>query len=172
MAQIPLIMLTAVDLRRADRNGTSRAITIAKLTVPSVKFASAEHNPGGGVLGVDFTLPRIEALEPKFDARGIDTEIFASMGERHAWTLAGAYRDKKTNRVLPARAVIEGVVAEWEPDESDPAEFQGCSHMFREVTHMDLSIDNDELVYVDFWERELRLKGKDIYADERQALGA
>lgn len=170
--QNSLLLLTAVDLRRADQPGTSRANTISKLALPSIKFAKGSHNPGGGVGAVDFTLPRIEALEPKFDAKGIDLEIFGGMGEVQKWTFAGAYRDKKTNKSVPGRGIIEGAVCEWEPDESDPEEFQGCSHMFSEVTHFDLSLDGVELFYFDFWERVLRRNGVDLFANVRRALGA
>lgn len=172
MAQSPLYMLTAVDLRRATQAGTSRATTVSKLTIPPVKFMTAAHNPGGGVMEVESVLPRIEALEPAFSAKGIDTEIFSGMGEVERWTFAGAYRDKKTNRAIPGRGIIEGAVAEWEPDESDPAEFSGCNHIFREVTHFEFSLDGENLWYIDFWERVIRRKGVDLFAQERRALGA
>lgn len=168
----PLYMLTAVDVRRADQAGSSRATTIEKLTIPSVKFVDANHNPGGGVMGVDFTLPRIEPLEPTFMVKGVDTDIFDGMGKRSRWTFAGAYRDKKNNKVVPGRGIIEGAVTQWEPDESDPAEFQGCTHSFKEVTHFEFLIDSEELFYIDFWERVLRVKGVDHFAEDRLALGA
>lgn len=172
MAQTPLLMLTAVDVRRATQAGTSRATTIASMTIPTINFAGADHNPGGGVMAVNFTLPRVEALEPAFTAKGLDPEIFRGMGVRDTWTFAAAYRDKKTNLTIPARGIIEGAVAQWESDESNPAEFQGSTHMFREVTHFELTLNGEELLYLDFWERVVRRNGTDLFADERRALGA
>ena len=94
------------------------------------------------------------------------------MGTVDRWTLAAAYKDTQTGRDLAARGIIEGAVMGWEPDESDPAEFAGCNHMFREVTHLELSLDGEELIYFDFWERVARRAGDDLFAGVRQALGA
>lgn len=168
----PLYLLTAVDVRRAEQAGSSRATTISKLTIPPVRFVTAGHSPGGGVMGVDYVQPRIEPLEPAFMVKGIDIEVFSGLGVRDRWTFAGAYRDKKTNRAIPARAIIEGAVVEWEPDESDPAEFQGCNHILREVTHFEFLLDSKELWYIDNDEREIRRNGIPLFADDRRALGA
>jgi len=172
MATQELLMLTAVDVRRATQPDTSRAVTIEKLTIPPIKFVTAGHNPGGGVMEVNFTQPRIEALEPAFSVKGVDREIFTGLGEIDRWTFAGAYRDKKTGKDIPGRAIIEGAITEWEPDESDPNEFQGCSHAFNEVTHFELSINGEELWYIDFWERIIRRDGIDLFGGVRSALGA
>jgi P2 family phage contractile tail tube protein len=167
-----IYMLTAVDVRRAEKEGTSRATSITKLTIPAITFATASHNPGGGVMAADFTLPRIEALEPKFMVKGIDTEVFGGLGTRDRWVFAGAYRDKRTGADVPARAVIEAAVSQWEADESDPADFQGCNHALTEVTHFEFSLDGKELFYIDFWERVLRANGVDHFQGVRGALGA
>ncbi|HEV7293113.1 MAG TPA: phage major tail tube protein [Devosia sp.] len=170
--QQPLLILTAVDVRRAEEAGTSRATTISTLTIPAVNFVTAEHSPGGGVGAVNFTLPRIEALEPAFSAKGLDRDVFRGLGISDRWTFASSYRDKKTNRPMAARGIIEGAITQWEPDESDPAEFQGCNHAFNEVTHFELTLDGEEFFYFDFWERVLRRDGVDLFADDRRALGA
>jgi phage tail tube protein FII len=167
-----IYMLSAVDVRRAETPGTSRVHTIAKLTIPPIKFATAGHNPGGGVIAVDFTLPRIEALEPKFMCKGLDTDVFGGLGARDRWVFAGAYTDKRTGLPVPGRAIIEGAVTQWEPDESDPVDFQGCNHALTEVTHFELTLDGKELFYIDFWERRLRRDGVDMFEGVRGALGA
>lgn len=168
----PLYLLTAVDVRRATQAGSSRPNLVSKLTLPPIKFVGADHNPGGGVMAVNFTMPRIEAVEPAFAVKGFDTDVFSGMGLVDRWIFGGATRDKKTNKGAPARAVIEGAIVEWTPDEADPAEFVGCSHAFREVTHYEFWLNGKELWYVDFWERILRVNGVDLFAEERQALGA
>lgn len=167
-----IYMLTAVDVRRAEQNDTSRALIIEKLTLPAIKFAEAEHNPGGGVGQVGFILPRIEKVEPAFMVRGIDTDAFNGMGVSSRWTFAGAYRNKKTGAVVPGRGIIEGAIRTWEPDESSPTDFQGCNYAFAEVTHYEFLLNGEEKWYWDFWEREIRRDGIDYFADERAALGA
>ncbi len=123
-------------------------------------------------MAVDFTLPRIEAMEPKFMCKGLDTDVFGGLGTRDRWVFAGAYTDKRTGLPVPGRAIIEGAVTQWEPDESDPVDFQGCNHALTEVTHFELTLDGEELFYIDFWERVLRPKGVDLFEGVRGALGA
>lgn len=168
---LPLYMLQAVDIRRAEKAGTARGVIAEKLTIPAIKFVTASHNPGGTVMGVDFALPRIDPIEPAFMVKGVDTDAFDGMGRRDTWVFACAYRNKKTGTTVAARGVIEGAITEWESDESSPEEFQGCNHVIKEVTHFEFHLDGQELAYVDFFERVLRFKGTDHYADVRQALG-
>ncbi|MFN4098142.1 MAG: phage major tail tube protein [Pararhodobacter sp.] len=168
----PLYMLTAVDVRRANEPDSSRAITISKMTIPAVKFMTASHNPGGGVMGVEFALPRAEPIEPAMEIKGFDTDIFRGLGLVDRWTFAGAVRDKKTGLAIPARAIIEGAIVEWEPDEASPEEFVGCTHAIKEVTHYEFLLNGQELFYVDFWERVMRRNGEDLFAADRRALGA
>lgn len=174
MAQSPLYLLTAVDVRRATESETSRALTISTLTMPGLTFATGEHNPGGGVGAVNFALPRIEAPEPAFSAKGIDAEIFTGMGEPERWVFAGSYHRRAPGGggVVPARAIIEGAITAWEPDESDPAELQSSTHTFAEVTHYELTIEGKELFYWDWYERIFRRNGVDLFAKHRTALGA
>lgn len=168
----PLYLLTAVDVRRATQAGSSRATIISKMAIPAIKFVTSEHNPGGGVMAVDFAQPRIEKVEPAFEVKGFDTDIFGGMGEVERWTFAGSVRDKKTGKAQPARAVIEGAITEWTPDEASPTEFVGCNHAIKEVTHYEFWLNGVELWYVDFWERILRRGGVDLFAEDRRALGA
>lgn len=170
----PLYQLTAVDVRRAEEAGTSRATMISKLALPGLTFAGAEHSPGGGVMAVKFAQPRLEVLEPKFEVKGLDLDVFRGLGVRDRWVFAAAYREKRPGggSTVGARAVIEGAISVWEPDESDPAEFQGCNHTFTEVTHYELTLGGQELFYVDFFERVLRVNGVDMFEEERRALGA
>lgn len=165
------IMLTAIDVRRAQQAGTARPNIVQKLTIPAIKFVTADNNPGGGVMQTQFVLPRIEPLEPAFAVKGIDTDIFKGLGEMDKWVFAGAYQDQRRG-VLAARCIIEGVIAEWEPDESDPAEFQGCNHVFRQVLHYELHLAGKELWYIDADERVMRRDGVDLFAKHRRALGA
>lgn len=167
-----LYMLTAVDVRRAGEAGSGRPNVVSKLTIPALKFLTSNHNPGGGVGGVDWRLPRIEPPEPKFEAKGLDTDVFNGLGERDKWVFASTWRDQRSGKTIAARCVIEGAITEWEPDEASPEEFLGCTHTFKEVVHYSFKFDGKELWYWDFFERELRSNGKDYFKDIRRALGS
>lgn len=169
--QLPVYVLQAVDLRRDSDTSADRSIILNKLTIPAIKLAKAGHSPGGSVLSVDVTLPRLEKIEPAFSVKGVDTDVFTGFGETDRWTFAGAYRNKRTGVSVPGRCIVEGAVTSWEPDETDPEDFQGCSHAITEVSHFEFYLDGIELIYADVYERILRFKGKDLWAPIREALG-
>lgn len=167
-----LLVLNAVDVRRATESNSSRATTIQKFVIPQVRFKKTTHQPGGTVMDVNFTQPVIEALEPAFGVNGIDTDIFSGFGIVDRWVFAGAMRDQVKGTHVPLRAIIEGAISEWSPDEGSPDGFKGCNHMISGVTHFEVILDSVELYYIDFHERILRVKGNDIFAPVRNALGA
>lgn len=169
---LALYMLGAVDVRRASQAGSGRANLVAKVAIPTIKLLTADHNPGGGVGGVKWVLPRIEPPEPKYEAKGIDTDIFDGFGERDRWVFAGSWRNTKTGKLEPSRAIIEGAVTDWEPDEASPEDYLGCNHSFNEVTHYEFRLGGKELWYWDFFERELRVNGKDYFKEVRRTLGS
>lgn len=171
----PLLVLEGIDVRRADETDSSRAITIAKFGLPELKQKTVEHTPGGGVMGVNFALPQFEPMEPKFSLKGLDPDILKRMGltagRSGRWLFAGAYRDKQTTEMVKMRAIIQGKVATWTPDESTVGEFVGCDHTLAEVTHYELHLNDEEHFYIDFYERVSRSGGEDWFAEINQALG-
>jgi phage tail tube protein FII len=170
-----LYVMEAVDVRRADVVGDSRALTIGKLALPAIKHKNASHSPGGGLGEVKFVFPQIDPIEPKMELKGIDPSIIEGLGftggRFDKWVFAGAIRDKRTGLAIPSRAIIRGVISEWENDEFSPGEIAGCNHMMNEVTHYEFHLNGEELWYWDFYERELRIRGTSIANDVRRALG-
>jgi uncharacterized protein len=172
----PFYVLEAVDVRRADEPDSSRALTINTVVLPALKAMSADHTPGGGVGGVKVSFPSIEALEPKFKLAGMDLDIASSMGFRvgskDRWVFAAAMRDKQTGRVLPVRALLQGSITGWEPDEAGPGTIAGCDHTMTDVVLYELKVDGTEIFHWDWFSRIYRHGGLDLMGDVRQALGA
>lgn len=176
MAQYqPLYVMEAVDVRRADQANSSRALTVQRLVLPEIKFKTSNYAPGGGVGEVAFTFPQIDPIEPRFELKGLDPDIMTSVGfssGQHAkWTFAGSVRDKKGGVSIPSRAVIEGVISSWTPDEFSIGDFFGCNYMLQEVTHYEFTLNGAELWYWDFYEREGRAGGNSWFNSTRLALG-
>lgn len=174
MAQ-PLYVLEAVDVRRADEPDSSRAITLNKLAIPEIKRKTGAYAPGGGVGEVNWTFPQVDPIEPKFELKGFDPDILRKMGfaagSYDKWVFAGAVRNKQGGGLMPARAIIQGVIATWSPDEFSVGEMFGCNHELQEVTHYEFHLDGEELWYWDFYEREGRSGGVSWFGDIRTALG-
>lgn len=173
--KLPIYVFEAVDVRRADEPDTSRARTINRLALPGIVRKKIEFTPGGGIGTVNHTLPMIDAPQPKFSVKGLDLDVLTrfgfAAGAHDKWLFSGAVRDKRAGKVLPFRALIEGIVSEWTPDEFTAGEFLGCDHAIDEVTHYELTLDGKELFYWDEDELEGRSGGVSWTADVRNALG-
>ncbi|WP_068315781.1 phage major tail tube protein [Polycladidibacter hongkongensis] len=154
--QQPLNIVGDIDLRRKDAPEISRANILTKLHIPSPKFKTVSHAPGGGRGSVDFIMPRLEALEPKAEIKGEDPDLRKMFGEPTAWTFAASMRVFPENRWVSYRGEIYGAIAEFEGDEMTGEELAGFNLVFKEVSRLVVQRDDEELFYWDYWERELR----------------
>ncbi|WP_319568385.1 phage major tail tube protein [Cohaesibacter marisflavi] len=170
MAQQELYAFQASDVRNTADPDVSRANIISTVAIPALKRKTVSVSSGGAAGDVNFAMPQIEAPEPKFGTNGPDPAIFAGMASADQWTFAGAFK-KKNGVMVPAKAIIEGVITEWEPDEQTPGELMKCSHVFQEVTHYEFLLEGDELFYFDWYEREIRIAGVSLMGDINSALG-
>lgn len=166
----PFLILTSVDVRRAEVAGSGRPTIISKLVIPPIRFKMASRSAGGGVVDVDYMQHRLQAIEPALMVNGMDSDLMPGIRDR--WTFAAAMRHRKTNKHVPVRCEIEGAIVDWSPDEADPAQFNGCNHLIKEVVHFELTVDGEEWWYVDEEEREIRRMGISLTEDVRRALGS
>ena len=176
MAPQPLYMMELIDLRRADQPDSSRALTVSKLAIPAtlsrkvVNFA-----PGGGLGEIAWTIPQLDPIEPKFELKGYDVDVMSSFGIVNGtldkWTFAGSIRQKQGGTALPVRAVIEGEIAEMTPDEFNVGVFFGMNFTIKQVTFLNFSVNDREVIYWDFYGREARSNGVAWAQDSYTALG-
>lgn len=166
----PYLILDSVDVRRAEVAGSGRPLILQKFVIPPVRFKTTTRSAGVGVVDIDYMQKRIQPLEPAFMVFGIDPDLMPNLRDR--WTFAAAMRNRTTNKAVAVRCEIEGAIVEWTPDEADPGAFNGCNHLIKEVTHFELTIDGQEIWYIDEDEREIRQKGVSLTADVRRALGS
>lgn len=175
MAQ-DLLFIEEVDVRRADDPDDTRVFTITKLALPKLTRKTAAHSAGGGTGDVNYVLPMLEAVEPAFSVKGLDPGTLAAFGfvpgSLDKWTLAGAARNTTTNRIVPVRATIRGVIAEWSPGENSPGDLADLDHSFKEVTYYDLVVDGKEWFAWGVRPRIGRSMGVDWFAPYVAALGA
>lgn len=168
--QQQLYVMVAADVRRASKPDVSRANIVTSVAIPALKLKNAGASAAGGVSDVNYALPQCEAPEPKFGTNGPDPDIFDGMGQSDVWTFAGAFK-KQNGVMVPARAIIEGIITEWEPDEQSSGELMKCSHVFQEVMHYEFLLDDQELFYMDVGEREIRFNGTSLTNAVNRALG-
>jgi len=172
-AQYPYF-LEAIDVRRADQPDTSRRRIIQTMAMPALTRLTAEHLGGGAIAKIKLAFPQLEALEPKYATAGFDLDTLRhfglAAGTFDRWVFAGSCRIRR-GAVVPARAIIEGVVSAWEPDENTPGELAKCNHTIAEVTHYELTLDGEQIFYFDDDEGVAISGGVDWFADTRRALG-
>lgn len=168
MAQKPFLIMTMIDFRRSTSTGDSRANIIQKVVLGGFKFKTVQRSAGGGIMDMEYQIPRLEAIELAVSVNGFDEDLMPGVSDR--WTFAAALRDNKGKRVA-ARLEVEGVITEWTPDEQTPDDFKGCNSAIKEIGHIELHFDGKEFFYADEAEREIRRKGVSITSADRAALG-
>lgn len=164
------LVLDRIDIRRSGVAGSGRSNIAAKFVIAPIKLKTVTRTAGGSVTDVEYVQYRTEAIQPAATIHGFDDDLLPGIKDRY--TLAGSLRVRKTNTFVPLRCEIEGIIAEWAPDEADPAQFNGCNSIWKEVTHFELTIDGQEWWYVDEDEGEIRRMGKSLTEASRRALGS
>lgn len=171
--QYPYI-LEACDVRRADRPDTSRAKIIETMALPGLTRKTTDFTPGGGVGTINYAWPQLDAIEPKFGTGGLDLDVLKNYGfadgTRDKWVFAGSIRVPRKGYVA-LRAIIEGVVSAWEPDEFSVGNLMKCNHTIQEVSHYEILLDGEEIVYYDYDENDARSGGVSWFSATRRALG-
>ncbi|GEP11830.1 phage major tail tube protein [Methylobacterium gnaphalii] len=170
-----LLLVEEVDVRRLDDPEDSRVCTITKMLLPAIKLKTAEHTAGGGVGTVKYRLPMIEALEPTMSVKGLDVGTIAAAGfipgVSGGWIFAASVRNTSTNKIVPLRATVKGVVTEYTPGEHTPGELLDVDHAFHEVTDYELVVDGEQWFKFSARGRELVMYGVDLFEQYRTALG-
>lgn len=170
-------VLTGVDVRRAADPESSRVHIITKFTAPALKNKTIDHTHGGGIGGVKFVLPTMEAFEPGFETLGPDLDSLSAVGlvtgTTDTWIFAGAYLRRGATKPVASRIIIGGTIAEVDEGahEGAGANKQETKHAIHNVTHYERHIDGKEWIYWDFAAMIYRVNGTDVFADQRGALG-
>lgn len=172
--QRPLI-LAAFDVRRASQPETSRIKIITKMVLPPIKLKTVEVETGGGVAAVNYSLPRTEVIEPKWETKGPDLDAFDRVGlvagAEDMWIFTGSLIQRRGADPLPIRAIVSGIVSELDLGEASAGEANDCTHALTDVEHYEIHIGNNEKFYLDVDEPDLRFNGKSLISPHLRALG-
>ena len=168
----PFYMLAGVDLRLADDDSDTRALTLTKLFLPSLKLAKASHTPGGGAGTVGFVRPSVEELSPKAEVAGFDETLMGLMGRKRHFEYATSFQDKDTGEFISAEGIIHGVLMSYEPDEAaGGAELWKCNYEWGEVTRYTFFLKGKRIFDYNFPKIEAWFGDNDLLAEYRQSLG-
>lgn len=169
-----IYVMEAANLFCGDDDPTdSKHLTLDQIKLPVLQENFTNHMAGGSPIEVKVATG-IAALEATFMLRGFDPALLRQFGlgskQRNRYTAYGVVRDKKTNRAIEAKAIIEGRLARNEMDAIKRGEFVGHDYSIDEIMHYELHFDGSEEIYFDFFTATWRVGGVSQNDDERRIL--
>lgn len=157
-----------------DDPSRSKHLTLDEHALPVLEETFAEHMPGGSRIAVEVSMGVIRPLSSSFKLRGWDPHLMTLFGlgsrQRLPFTSYGLVRDKKTNRAIESKAIMQGRLAKIEGEARKRGEFMGHDYEIKEIWHYELWFDGLEKYYFDFETQEFRVNGVSENADERRIL--
>lgn len=165
----------SVNLYCGDDDPTkSKHLTLEEHALPVLEERFEEHTPGGSRIAVEVSMGLINPLSSSFKLKGWDPDLLSQFGvssrHRRPYSSYGLIRDKRTNRAIESKAIIEGRLAKIEGDARKRGEFMGHDYEIKEIWHYELWFDGREKVFFDFLTQEFRIDGVSENADERRIL--
>lgn len=169
-----MYVMEAVNLFCGDDDPTaSKHLTLSEMKLPDLSESFADHNPGGGKVGIEVGVG-IEKLNAPFKLNGFDPQVMTQfgLGTRVAtnYTALGAIIDKRTGRTFQAKALMEGRLGSVSGDAFQRGQLQGYEYAIHAITHYELHFDGAEKFYFDFFTNAWRVGGVDQNAEMNRAL--
>ncbi len=173
MANIYLV--EAANLFCGDHDpGASNHLTLEDIKLPDLEQKSIGHEPGGGVMGVEFTTTIMGALSVTFKLKGIDPKRLALFGlgstMRRNFTAYMVIREKRSNQQIEGKAIIEGVISKISGSGFKRGEGMDHDYEIKEITSYKLFIDNDEVYNIDYWTNRWSVGGVSQVNDMNRIL--
>jgi P2 family phage contractile tail tube protein len=171
-----LLLLEQVNLFVGDHDPeASNHIKLQSLGLPTLEQITVSHLGGGAAGEVEFGLNAIRPLQPTFKLAGFTQASYRAIGvgsnEATNFTGYGVLKNKQTGASFQAKTIIRGIVSRIAPDAFDRASAFGHDHTIAEVTHYELSVNNEEWFYWDYFTTRRRQFGIDELTRSRVMLG-
>lgn len=168
-------MTEAVNLFCGNDDPTaSKHLTIAEMKLPDMAEMFADHNPGGGRVGIEVAVG-IEKLAATFKLNGEDPQLMTQFGlgtrVSNNYTGYGSVIDKRTGRSIEMKTVMEARLGKIAPDAFQRGELKGHEYALNGITHYELYFEGKEKFYFDFFANSWRVDGIDQNVDMNRNLG-
>jgi phage tail tube protein FII len=163
---------------REAQPGTSTHLQLQELKLPGLEEAYADHNAGGGMVGIEVGLG-ISRLEATFNLAGWQPAIAKLLGKRdlasNSFHAYGLIRDKRTGVATRATAVMQGTLGRVNPTAFRRGDLHAHEYSIRSIVHYELIFGDrnaaqNEIFYFDFFENQMRVGGVDMNAELNQYL--
>jgi len=149
-----IYLLEACNLFCGDHDpSASNHLVLEEIKLPDLEEKTIAHEPGGGVMGVDWATTMVMPLNPTFKLKGMDPERLKLFGLgstlRRKFTAYGVIREKRSNLQLEGKAIIEGVITKISGSAFKRGDGMDHDYEIKEVTSYQLYIDKKEVFYID-----------------------
>lgn len=170
-----LYVMEAVNLFCGDHDPSkSKYLSLTSLTLPTLEEATADHMPGGSMLGLQLGMGAINALEAGMSLAGHDPDMLSLFGlgsrKREVFTAYGVVKNKRTSEEIEAKAVMHARLGRIAPDDFERGSLQGHEYGLIEIVHYESYFDQKEKHYVDFFTQAWRVDGVSQNARQNRIL--
>ena len=151
-----ILLLEAVNLFMGDADPEkSKHLSLTSMTLPTLEYQTADHNPGGGAGEITFGMNALKKMEPTFKIAGFDAEGYrlfgVGSGEVNTFTGYGVIRDKREAKALQGKVILRGAIGKITPEAFERGKEFGHDYSLIEVSHYELWIGGTEWWTWDFW---------------------
>lgn len=161
-----LLIVEAANLYVGDWDPTqSNHLTLANLKLPALEENYSDWMPGGAPVASEVDT-HFNHLEATFTLYGMSPWVFKQIGQRNCrrqtFTAYGLVRDRRNGCALELKAVMEGHLAKADPTEYRRGEIVNHEYAIRGITHYELYLDDEELMWWDMFISARRVGGEDL----------
>jgi P2 family phage contractile tail tube protein len=151
-----VLIQEAVSLFVTDTGpDNGKHLTLESVQVPTLEEKSQDYYAGGAIGELAVGGLGLSKLEVTFKCKGHDPQILSQFGlgsvARRPFTVYGLLRDKKTNKAIETKGVIEGRLAKINSDEQSRGALIGHDYMIHEIVYYELSYDKKQKYLYDWF---------------------
>ena len=159
-----LFIMEAVNLFCGDHDPTaSNHLELMSMKLPDLVQETQEYKPGGGIGAFNMTMTSLAALKFTFKLKGMNPERLTLFGfgqtARRRFTAYGVVRDKRTNRQMESKAVIEGCLSSITNSEYSRGDGLDHDYEVNDVISASHYIDGKEIYDVDLFTNRFSIGG-------------
>lgn len=164
MAQLPHSL---VDFS-AFVDGVGRAGKVTEGGAPKVTLLVEEYIAGGMGGSVDIMMGGVEKMETTISMSGVEADYYRHIGGNIGMTYRGATNDGESTKAVIHQ--MRGLVREVDGDAMKRKD-KGMVKNTMTVEYYKLTIDGTVILEIDVMGKKFVVDGKDLWADQRAALG-
>lgn len=151
-----LLIQEAVTLFVTDTGpNNGKHLSLESIAVPHLEEQSQDHFAGGAIGAIAVGGLGLSKLEASFKIKGHDTQVLSQFGlgsvARQPYTFYGLLRDKKTNKPIEVKGVLEARLSKVTPDDMARGSLIGHDYGLHEIVYYELSYDKKQKYLYDFF---------------------